>query len=342
MREVTVSVIVPVYNVRGLLERCMESLLSQRGLPDEIILVDDGSTDGSGDICDNYAAQSAIVKVIHKENGGLGYARNSGLSAAEGDLIAFVDSDDHIGPDMISTLKREIGDADAVFAGYTRFDLGGAQKWVYSPPPDVFGKERIRDELIPRMTGSLPELSDAIDPGVTHSLYRSSLIREHGLHFPSEREYISEDLIFNLYFLSKAEKIVFSDNSDYHYFAREGSLTLAYRADRLEKAAFTYKETARLLGGWGMYESAELRLKKGFFIWLRMCVAQEKRAVSGKDRRSQRESLRRICDDPAVREIIEGYPLSRLGLRQRIFLEMIKRGKVRALAAAVELGAVTV
>ena len=90
------SVIVPVYNVAAYLPRCVDSLLEQNGVELEILLVDDGSTDASGSICDGYAARDSRVKVIHKENGGLSSARNAGLDAAEGEYLTFVDSDDYL------------------------------------------------------------------------------------------------------------------------------------------------------------------------------------------------------------------------------------------------------
>ena len=98
-REKLLSVIVPVYNVENYLSRCVDSILSQSGVTLEVLLVDDGSTDASGKICDSYAARDDRVKVIHKENGGLSSARNTGLDRASGDYVTFVDSDDYLEPE---------------------------------------------------------------------------------------------------------------------------------------------------------------------------------------------------------------------------------------------------
>lgn len=95
-----ISVIVPVYNVEQYLPRCVESILAQTYENLEILLVEDGTKDNSGAICDAYARQDARVKAIHKENGGLSSARNAGIDAATGDYLSFVDSDDWIEPDM--------------------------------------------------------------------------------------------------------------------------------------------------------------------------------------------------------------------------------------------------
>ena len=95
-----ISVIVPVYNVERYIRQCVESILEQTYADLEIILVDDGSTDGSGSICDEYKLKDNRVVVIHKCNGGLSEARNAGLDIARGEYIGFVDSDDYIEPDM--------------------------------------------------------------------------------------------------------------------------------------------------------------------------------------------------------------------------------------------------
>ncbi len=101
-----VSVIVPVYRVEELLRRCVDSILAQTHQNLEVILVDDGSPDGCGPICDEYALTDRRVLVIHQDNGGLSAARNAGLDAAQGDYIAFVDADDWIDPGMVAELLR--------------------------------------------------------------------------------------------------------------------------------------------------------------------------------------------------------------------------------------------
>lgn len=115
-----VNIIVPVYNVEKYLVRCMESLLNQTLKEIEIILVDDGSPDNCPQMCDEYARRDSRVKVIHKSNAGLGYARNSGLDVAVGEYIAFVDSDDYVDTSMYATLWNEAraSNADVVFCNF--------------------------------------------------------------------------------------------------------------------------------------------------------------------------------------------------------------------------------
>ena len=101
-----ISVIVPVYNTEKYLRRCIDSILNQTYEALEVILVDDGSTDGSGAVCDEYAEKDARVRAIHQKNGGISAARNAGIDAASGQYIAFIDSDDYVTGDMLAELLR--------------------------------------------------------------------------------------------------------------------------------------------------------------------------------------------------------------------------------------------
>lgn len=114
--EPLISVIVPIYNVKAYLDRCVESLLGQSYKDLEIFLVDDGSTDGCGKVCDRYAAQDPRITVIHKKNGGLSDARNAALDAAQGEYYAFVDGDDWVSPYYVENLYRALRKADADMA----------------------------------------------------------------------------------------------------------------------------------------------------------------------------------------------------------------------------------
>ena len=108
------SIIVPVYNVEPYLVKCLDSLLAQRISDYEVILVDDGSTDNSGAICDKYAAQNAVFQCIHKPNGGLPSARKAGFQISRGQYVTFVDSDDWISPDMYAAMCGVIPDTRAL------------------------------------------------------------------------------------------------------------------------------------------------------------------------------------------------------------------------------------
>ena len=116
-----ISVIVPVYNVESYIAECIESIQNQTYMNLEIILVNDGSTDASGDICDQYAAYDERIKVIHQENGGLSAARNTGIEAANGDYISFVDSDDYIRLTLFEDMLQLLKEYDLDIIEFTAF-----------------------------------------------------------------------------------------------------------------------------------------------------------------------------------------------------------------------------
>lgn len=121
-----ISIIVPVYNVERYIERCVESICQQTYTNTEIILVDDGSTDSSGKICDEIAVKDPRIRVIHQQNSGLSAARNAGLAVAKGEYIAFVDSDDYIAQEMYSVMIENMEKYDLDIIGCTSFrDKGG-------------------------------------------------------------------------------------------------------------------------------------------------------------------------------------------------------------------------
>ncbi len=217
------SVIVPVYNVELYLRECLDSLVGQTCRDMEIILVDDGSTDSSGAVCDEYAAKYPYITVTHQENQGLSGARNTGMSMASGEWISFVDSDDWTDPDMLEILQGHIlaSGADLYRLGYTVVDESGDYRSTYSMAgndtvfsiPDERGRFRYFFEEITRTAR------------VWGGAFRRSIIEEHNLCFVDTNLIYSEDLLFSFQFILHAQKIVYVHNLPYHYRKREGSLT---------------------------------------------------------------------------------------------------------------------
>ncbi len=175
-----ISVVIPVYNAAPFLDACMESVLGQTYTNTEILLIDDGSTDGSGEMCERYAAKDGRVRVAHKENGGASSARNAGLSLAKGTYLYFLDSDDHIEPELLRLLyeNAEQNGSDLVFfdAWALNADTGEKSERNYShrerylPAP---GAEMMRRKV----------KNGDFHVGVWQLFYRTAFLREHGLRF---------------------------------------------------------------------------------------------------------------------------------------------------------------
>lgn len=205
-----ISIIVPVYNVEAYLSRCVNSILTQTYDDFELILVDDGSTDNSGKICDNFVSSDPRIRVIHKENGGVSSARNAGLDICVGKYVSFVDSDDFIAPIMLENLHSlaEKEKADIVDCGFTRvFDS--------TQPQDITSTDEYT------ITDGRTAIRNL--PGAASSwakLYRRELFRN--LRFEEGRIY--EDTLLLPFLYYEAEKVVTTPASYYCYFQRPGSI----------------------------------------------------------------------------------------------------------------------
>lgn len=220
-----VSIIVPIYNVERYLDRCMQTLLGQTMTDIEIILVDDGSPDRCPQMCDEYAKKDPRVKVVHKQNGGLGYARNSGLDVATGEYVAFVDSDDFTSVEAYETLYKvaKEQDADIVYAGFTMQDSDGTESECFMLNHVWEGKEII-SFLKSMIFDTKPDI-DTIWMSVWNGLYKRDLIEQHKIRFFSEREFLSEDILFHLMLVPLCRKIVCIPKTFYHYCYNGTSLT---------------------------------------------------------------------------------------------------------------------
>lgn len=319
-----ISIVVPVYNVEKYLKQCVESLLEQTIAPYEIILVDDGSTDGSGAICDAFAAEHETVFVVRQKNAGLGMARNAGLERVTGDYVIFVDSDDFCQKDMVEKMQEvvEETDCDTCKTSFNRVDLECRFLNAETIEPGTFRGQEVRAMVLPRLIGSAPDKKDSVPPSACCTMYSMAVIRENGLRFVSEREWISEDIIFNIQYFSLAENVVLSSYIGYNYRVNPHSLSTKYMPDRLERCVAMYHKEVELLQEKGLYELCRYRLMRQFFIYLQMCFSQLK--ASGLAPGEQRREISRICSDPLVRQIAGGYPAGKLGLQQRAFVYLLR------------------
>lgn len=222
------SIITPVYNGASTLRHMVDSVLSQTLADWELVLVDDGSTDGSPALCDELAQQDDRIRVLHKPNGGVSTARNAGLELAKGEYIGFIDCDDSIKPDMYALLLEaaEQNRCDLVMSGYEKIS-GQDTNPVSLPHDDVLEGDEIK-EIIYSMAfwnGYLNGLPlTTLYGSVWPNLYKADLIRAHGIAFPAQIS-IGEDLLFNLRYLSHVSRAVMVDRPLYEYSITNTSAT---------------------------------------------------------------------------------------------------------------------
>ena len=214
-----ISIIVPVYNVEKYLERCIRSIISQTYSNWEAILIDDGSTDSSGELCDEIAKIDGRIKVFHKQNEGLGITRNYGIRHADGDYIFFLDSDDFIEKNALMTLcKKAIEtDSDIVIGNFYYKE----NKVKLPIEKGLYKDEEIIRNIVLRIIGSNPGTADQLTPSSCGKIYKRNIFIEENIWFPSERELIWEDLAFNYKYMCKCKKIYLDDTHIYHYCFNE-------------------------------------------------------------------------------------------------------------------------
>ena len=210
-----VSIIVPVYNVEKYIRRCLDRIVAQTMSDRECILVDDGSSDRSGEICDEYAANDERIIVIHKQNGGSASARNAGLSVATGDYITFVDGDDWIENDGLEKMMlcAETTGSDIVMADFTIEQSDGS----CSVRKEGFNNPDATELMKAMMTGKLHGSN-------CNKIYRRSLIVANDIHFIDGADY-TEDLAFNIKLLTLTSKIVYLPIAYYHYCIYDNSMS---------------------------------------------------------------------------------------------------------------------
>ena len=248
--EKLISVIVTAYNIENYLPKCMDSLLKQSYHKLEIILVDDGSTDGTPEICDSYAAKSDKITVIHKENGGPSAARNSGLEVARGDYIGYVDGDDFIEPDMYKDMLQACLGSGAQIAICAYREIGEGSRELIS-------------------TGNVIELSrqEALEWYISgheqyhiyHSVWSKLFARELLFDITFEEGRKSEDIMYTTKALVKASKCVFLDTQYYNYVLdRQGSIMNSKLQERRFRDEIPFwKEQIAYLKDAGMQELSQ-------------------------------------------------------------------------------------
>ena len=231
-----ITLVVPIYNMAQYLPRCVDSLLRQTCRDFEIVLVDDGSTDASGAMCDRYAADHpGHIRVIHKENGGLSSARNAGIDAARGEFVIFPDPDDWIEPNYVEAFlhHQRLYRADLVCLGhYVDTDDASVPAGSGKETSLLEGADGQRSLLLgPRMQGFS-----------WNKLYRLDIIRRFGLRFPDGMG-TTEDLYFAYQYLAHCERVCHAPGLRvYHYYQRNNSTTRSGFTQKKTESIRTYEQ----------------------------------------------------------------------------------------------------
>lgn len=314
-----VTVIVPVFKVEKYLDRCVKSLVGQTLKDIEIILVDDASPDNSPAMCDSWAERDERIKVIHKKNEGLGLTRNTGMAIAQGEYVAFVDSDDFVELDMFERLYEECikNNLDCIYSEFNVEDYPGFR--VVTKPEKLYvGAEEI-EKLRLDIVGAEPSYISGVKYHCSSckGLYKLDNIKRNGLQFLSERQFISEDMLYNLDFLFHSERVKIVPWQLYHYCLNSTSLTHTYRADRWEKQ-MTMVDVIKDRYVFHDQNEFKLRLARTTIFYL-MCATRMERKRNDIGKGMIIKRINYLLHEPKITEILKVYPIWKLPYKWVIY-----------------------
>lgn len=328
MKKGVVSVILPIYNVEKYLNRCIESIINQTYSKLEIILVDDESPDNCPQICDEWAKKDSRIKVIHKKNQGLGYARNTGIENANGEYICFFDSDDYIALNTIEECytKAIQYSADIVTYGFYRVSSNGKilKKYIPNVKKNFFEGKEIQTYILPNMiapntvTGEITNLWMSM----CGALFSTKMINHLNWRLVSERDIISEDIFSLLRLYKNVEKVVVISEAYYYYCENYSSLTHKYKEDRFERNKYFYKECLNMCDELKYNEEIKKRL---MYPFISNTIATIKMIVNANLLKEEKEkALNNIINDKIFSEVLAKTDIRKEKITRKIFIVALR------------------
>ncbi len=328
MDEGLVSVVIPIYNVEKYLDRCVKSVVNQSYRNLEIILVDDGSPDGCPQKCDEWAKKDNRIKVVHKQNAGLGMARNTGIENATGKYICFFDSDDYVALDTVRKCyeRAEKEKADIITFGFCNVRDDGITGKSVIPHTDkqTYRGSEIQEIFLPDLIA--PDTATGKSTGLWmsawDSFYSMNLIRRASWRFVSERVVISEDVYSLLHLYKEVRCVSILPEALYFYCENRGSLTHTYREDRYEKIKHFYNSCIAAADAMGYGLEVKIRL---VYPFTSNTIAALKMIVnSNLTNRKKITAFRSIVTDKQLKQAIEQVNISREKFTRKVLLKTIQ------------------
>ncbi|MCR2045724.1 glycosyltransferase [Acetatifactor muris] len=272
MSNKKISIIVPIYNIQQYLDKCISSIIAQSYKNLEIILVDDGSTDNSGKICDRFAAYDNRIKVIHKDNGGLVSARKEGIKAAEGEYIGFVDGDDYIEREMYEMLAHYIEEmqVDFIHSGYFKND--GQKFSVKTKKKYILNNRKSRENIIKKMILD-PTDSEAVSSSIWSKLFKKEFLGSAYMGMQDKLSY-GEDLWCICSCIMRCDSFGTVPEAWYHYMKRETSICNERNLDNIQRETELYKSLGKLFEDYELYRALKAELEHFYLRNLLICMRQ--------------------------------------------------------------------
>lgn len=325
------SIVVPVYNVEKYLDKCVKSILKQSKKDMEIILVDDGSTDSSGKMCDDFSKMDERIRTIHKSNGGLTSAWKAGVEFARGKYIGFVDSDDWIDEDMFEKLYEaaQKNKADMVICGLVyEFENPNIPKRNESSllNEGIYDRKKIMEEIYPKLLNDGSFFGRTIQPARVTKLYSRDIIIKN-MHLCSETVSIGEDLQLTFAVLCDASCVVMLQNYfPYHYWINNNSMTGKHDPNYVGKIAETMNQLLNIEVQKSVY-NFEIQIINDFLCLTVLGIKNE--IMKNKSYSDCIKNLKRIYGMPEVKDAIEKYNMPLLNKSEKIYIKLIQKKMYR-------------
>lgn len=323
---VKVSVIVPVYNAEKYLVQCLDSIVKQTLKDIEIILIDDGSTDGSAEICKNYLSDSR-VSYYHKENEGLAAARDDGMMRANGEYIGFVDSDDWIKPDMYEKMYNaaKSNDSDVVFCNCIQNENG--HRFSRELPVGAYNRDKIKSEVLPKALAFISKDGGkrAIRWSNCMRIYKKDTLNKNNIKF-DRRLRRSQDLQLTYESMLVAQNFYYIDEPFYHNRVVSDSLSRGYTKNMWPLYTYLieilYKDTENFKE---MDLMDQMHLRAFFFAT--DCIENEMKPLCPNDKKTKIKLIEQIMNDPICERFYGHIPVDKLNPLYRKYYELIHEKK---------------
>ncbi len=322
------SVIVPVYKAQEFLITCTDSILKQSFTDFELLLVEDGSPDDSGALCDAIAKTDPRVRVFHKENGGVSSARNLGMEEARGRFLAFADSDDWLAPNALELLYRAAVDsgADSAGGGHYRAEVDGQlTEEKGALPAGVYGFDEIRKGIVIRLLGErLGQPGTVLNGFIWRFLFTREIVMEHEIRF--EGAYLEDELFLMEYFCH-AKKLAMVDAPIYYYLQNPVSVTRRYLPDYMETFTRFMEKKEDLARRFGLDEALPLWRENSNWSGLLIAVGNEFAPGNTAPLAEKRKAVQAMCARPEMAAALRAIEPKNLGRNKQVVADLLRSGR---------------
>jgi glycosyltransferase involved in cell wall biosynthesis len=321
------SIIIPVYNTKQYLAACLDSILKQEGTDYEIILVDDGSTDGSAALCDEYASRYDNIRCHHQANSGHTAARQQGFRLSRAEYVTFVDSDDWVAPDIYTSMCRAAGEtgADILHCNYIAAMPDREKKCASPFAPGFYDKKRLSEEVYPYMIYSGTFFVYGIAPSMCNKIFRRSLLEKHLMRVP-HNVLVGEDGLASYSCMLEAKSIYFFDEAFYYYRSNGSSVTHnTMKAERLSENHTMFETYSQIIDT-AQYPYLEKQLDY-FFAYQTLLTFVPVFRQLAKETRNFRQKFLSECTNPHIHKAFSAVRISDItGIHNKLYALCIRHG----------------